>query len=398
MRFKISSGGENGLKINNIKIESILCICAVIFTFLPTGLLDQIGVPELYVNLLECASLVIYSIYILVHTKRLAYNRTIVFALLVLVIEVLTTMLRGGHILKAFFETYKMCCILIILYNEFYHLKKDIKKYITLMCVAYGLLSGIFSLLNPFTISIFGIRTEISNYIIPIVAIIFMEFEEMPIWTKIISVITILLSIISVYFYVDVSTAKVTLFLIIFMCIFDKFIKRVRIDFLIFTFAVLFFGIVVFRINEHLGFLIEDVLKESINLHNRTIAWDYTFDLIAKSPLLGYGYIGQEYQYSILYKVTQGWFSHPHNEFLRLYLIGGVLNIVAILGMFVSTARTLKKFYDNKKIRIITYTLFTMLIMSIDETCFNSFFYVVLAMGISAEYIVLMDQQDSLKT
>lgn len=379
----------------NKNIESFLCMFALFCTFLPAGLLDQLAVSDVLSNLLEYSSLILYIVIILFHSRGLALNKAIYFSILIMLIEVTTTLLSGGNVYKAIFETAKFVLILIVIYNECYHLNRYIVKYVVILCIAYGLISGVFSLMNPFTISIFGVRTEISNYIIPIVAILIMEFCNMSFMMKILSVITIGLSIISVYFYIDVSTAKVALLLVILMCSLDNFCKKISPFFLVSFFCVLNLGIVVFRLNEYLGFFIEGILKESITLHKRTFAWDFAFDLIKQSPILGYGYIDKQYQYSILYKISNGWFSHPHNEFLRLYLVGGLFNIFAISGLIISTTRTLKKYYYNKKIRMITYSLFTMLIISIDETCFDSFFYVVLAFAISSEYFIKFDETES---
>ena len=368
---------------------SFVCICAILFSFFPTGILSYVPLIDRYIRLVQFAGLACIVVYFLFSARLVVVNRGILYAFAILLIELFTTLFRDGSVVKVLFETIRFVGIIWMITNEGRNSFSRIYDY--LIAVLYGM--GIFSLLysifiNVSNTSLFGLEGELSNYAIPIIAILYMDSIRRNRLQKILYYIFAAVMIYCMLFVIDSSTAKVGSVLIVGLVLFDRFAKKVNPTKFFWIFVICFLLIVIFRITNYFGFIIEDVLQESITLHKRTYAWDYAIDLIKESPIWGYGYIESMYQYSIIYKVTNGWFAHPHNELLRLYLLGGLFNVISAVGMMFYTAKRLNRYYQYKSIRIITYALFTMLIMSIVETCFNSYFYLLIGFAYSAQAII----------
>ncbi|MFR3202482.1 MAG: O-antigen ligase family protein [[Clostridium] leptum] len=65
---------------------------------------------------------------------------------------------------------------------------------------------------------------------------------------------------------------------------------------------LLFFVIVIFRMQNLFAFLIEDILHKNLTLTGRTVIWDRTLELIGEKPILGHGvpfYEDRKPQYAI---------------------------------------------------------------------------------------------------
>src|SRR5699024_2532646 len=76
------------------------------------------------------------------------------------------------------------------------------------------------------------------------------------------------------------------------------FFNRERIDKIItgkilsISYIIMYLGIVVFRQQERLGFLIEDILGKSVTLSTRTLIWDQVILMIKDRPIFGHGSLG----------------------------------------------------------------------------------------------------------
>lgn len=75
-------------------------------------------------------------------------------------------------------------------------------------------------------------------------------------------------------------------------------------------------------------FIVEDILHKDITFTYRTYLWDLALQVIGKSPLLGYGFVGNEWFDSHL---NLGIGSGPHNFVLSILINGGI----ALLAQYV---------------------------------------------------------------
>ena len=385
----ISQNDNLNINNKNTKIKSFLCVLAIIFLFFPSGIVSFFHSLDSYVRIFQILGFGFIILFFLFSGRRIIVNQCFIFSVLILLIETLTTLYRGGSVLKALFECFRFVGIIWMITNEGRDPQSKIYGYLKTICYIIGILSLLFSMFAGVSnTSLFGLEGEFPNFAIPILAILFLDFQQKRRFEKIFFIVFSFLSFYCMIFVIDSSTAKVGSVFIVALVIFDRFAKKINPKVFLIIFAISFIAIVFFRITNYLGFFIEKVLNESITLHKRTFAWDYSIELIKDSPIIGYGYIEKEFQYSIIYKYTNKWFAHPHDELLRLYLIGGLFNVLSIIGLMISTAKVLSKNYQEKCVRIISYTLFTMLIMSIVETCYNSYFYLLIAFAFNSDAII----------
>ena len=104
----------------------------------------------------------------------------------------------------------------------------------------------------------------------------------------------------------------------------------------------LFFGVVVFRLQELLAGVIYAIFKKGVSLTGRTDIWDTAMWMIGKKPLLGYG-LGQRGK---VYRIVKGKYYHAHNLILELLVEGGVLAMTSFMLMLFGAGRRL---WQNRK-------------------------------------------------
>ncbi len=93
--------------------------------------------------------------------------------------------------------------------------------------------------------------------------------------------------------------------------------------------AGLFFGVVVFRLQNLFAFFIEDVLHKGLSFTGRTDIWDRALFMFDRSPWLGYGIA----QTGKVYRLAKHKYYHAHNMYLQVLIEGGVPALMAFLVM-----------------------------------------------------------------
>lgn len=91
----------------------------------------------------------------------------------------------------------------------------------------------------------------------------------------------------------------------------------------------LFWGIVVFRLQNLFAFFIEGVLHKGLSFTGRTDIWDAAMESIMENPLLGLGLA----QYGKVYRLRKGNYYHAHNVFLETGMEGGICAFLCFLLM-----------------------------------------------------------------
>ena len=107
--------------------------------------------------------------------------------------------------------------------------------------------------------------------------------------------------------------------------------------------AVTFFGadllaflaVVVLRVQNHLGWLIQGVLGKTMTLSGRIPIWDVVFQLLSNGHFF-WGY-GASYIWNAIV-VGGSPYMHAHNDILNIFMTGGLVLAVIALAMFLLVA------------------------------------------------------------
>lgn len=171
---------------------------------------------------------------------------------------------------------------------------------------------------------------------------------------------------------VNNGTGIIGLFIILLFLLFSKYISKVNIiniKNIIIAYIFLFFGIIIFRLQNIFKFLIVDILHKDLTFTGRTYIWDKAIKMISSKPLLGYGNVSFEYN-KIIYST--------HNMVL------GVLHKTGIIGLFLFLCMmfvTIKELYFTRKenvSKLLCVFLIVYLIMMLTESySFKLFFFIL---------------------
>lgn len=167
-------------------------------------------------------------------------------------------------------------------------------------------LLGALCLVNLVTVVLFMAQHRPSNYflgydnshslfIIPLLGLgmVYAHHAGWGVWRKL-----AVLAVFSVSIYMTWSASAVvgvTVFLLLAAAYEMGFRLRVcNVAVYFAVFLALFFGIVVFRAQRVLAYVIEDILGKDLTFTGRTDLWDASIELIRQRPVLGYGLIPRD--------------------------------------------------------------------------------------------------------
>lgn len=194
--------------------------------------------------------------------------------------------------------------------------------------------------------------------------------------------VTLLLLLIPLYqlYYVDCSTGKVGVTLLVMLYLIFDLIKNIKWlnykNFLLLS-LVLFFGIVVFRLQNYFQFLIVDILHRDLTFTLRTFIWDEVLVSIKNNLFVGIGFL----------------YSHAHSNYLDiLYKYGIVGFLIYLINMNIINKRLnlaeQKKEKGNYAAKIVSLGFFVYFMMTIVEVYLDSqFFYVMLVLAYYSNYL-----------
>ena len=125
------------------------------------------------------------------------------------------------------------------------------------------------------------------------------------------------------------------------------------------------FGIVIFRLQNVFGFLIEGVLHKGLSFTGRTELWDLAIEKILKYPWLGCGYA---HPTGKVYRLAKGKYYNAHNVFLEVLLEGGILAAVPFVLMLAIVTNQLMRFRKTETAAILSSALLALaLVTSMEE-------------------------------
>ncbi|MCL2386753.1 MAG: O-antigen ligase family protein, partial [Defluviitaleaceae bacterium] len=131
-----------------------------------------------------------------------------------------------------------------------------------------------------------------------------------------------------------------------------------------------FFFVVVFRLQEHISFLIEQILDRSLTFTGRTIIWDFSIMMISQAPFLGYGVRQSSDPTWLGWSSTYLWFSH--NGVLEILLRGGFIGLITYIVLVVYVIVSLLKHRANPIAALLSAGIFAFFISMLMESSFKS--------------------------
>ncbi|MEQ8155641.1 MAG: O-antigen ligase family protein [Clostridiaceae bacterium] len=190
----------------------------------------------------------------------------------------------------------------------------------------------------------FGNKNNFLSYIFP--ELVFVVFAlKLGIERKIILFSVALISVITIVLSSSSSSILVVFFYLFFFYLDYKKdgINKLNYNRSIFIYLCLFFLIVIFRLQRLFSFIIEDILKKSLDFSNRTEIWDVAISMVAQKPFIGYGADFENGVVRILNTYYYG-----HNLFLEIMLSGGVTS----LFFFILAVNSVRKKVMKTNIKI----------------------------------------------
>lgn len=109
---------------------------------------------------------------------------------------------------------------------------------------------------------------------------------------------------------------------------------------------VVFFSLVVFRIQYLLAGFIMNALGKDVTISGRTKFWDRSFKYIAQSPWFGYGSADD------LTTANRLFFTSSHNQYLWILYRGGILQFIPFALMIVESTVQLYKYREKPYVSI----------------------------------------------
>lgn len=310
---------------------------------------------------------IINTIYYLVRYYRfytkLIYNRAVFLFIIFNIFEVISCIINNNltfGIIYSILYTYVVIGIIII--NKSIIVKKLaylFKIIITLNLIVYIFHDKIFKEINA--ISLIGNKNDMSVFLIPMVAIILIDYLETK---QISSYFFAILGSISI-FIGQSSTGIICAFLCLFIVLGYKYININR-KILVFAFFIL----LVLLIFSRVTFLdyIANALNKDITFSNRTLIWEQTIENIMISPILGYGRGAIAATVNIYGNMFQK-FNSTHNIFLQVFFEGGLIAGVSFLLLLFNIISLLK--VKNKISKVSMYFIIVMFVAGLMESFAN---------------------------
>ena len=133
--------------------------------------------------------------------------------------------------------------------------------------------------------------------------------------------------------------------------------------------VLLFICLHYFKVQQRMGWLIEDVLEKDATLSFRTDAWTASLQIIGKNPVTGVGLLPVAYKKELL------GYSHTHNQVLELLLHGGALALLPYIGMTWLASRETLRHRQSAAVKNAALLLMTFLFMGTVEMFHNDPLY-----------------------
>ena len=126
--------------------------------------------------------------------------------------------------------------------------------------------------------------------------------------------------------------------------------------------AIFFILIIVFNIQEHFAWLIEDVLKRDLSFTGRTnIIWKSSIKSFLSSPIFGIGNPDNKYARLIIFGVN----AHAHNDILDVLVRSGIIGLCIYIGMILNVNKKLLEYQRFIIARVMLITIASVFVLGI---------------------------------
>lgn len=225
------------------------------------------------------------------------------------------------------------------------------------------LTGGIGTALNGDLLYFIGGKNSIALTAIPTIPIVYLysyfNYKKL----KLIPMVLILMSVISIFLSASGTGMVVALLTTIFIFISKKLSPSFFTYFVIYL--VSFFTIVIFRFQEALfGNFIVNVLHKDLTFTGRTFIWDVAISQIKQSWFFGYGWGN---------KVISMYFANlteSHDGILDVLMFCGAFGCLFFLFILIMAGKKLVAHKNNILSKILSFSMFAYLIISLTESVF----------------------------
>lgn len=181
------------------------------------------------------------------------------------------------------------------------------------------------------------------------------------------------------------SMVSVFIFLALYLLMHMKVCpKSLNIRFFYIVTAVVFIGVVVFRVQDLFRFLIEDILHKDLTFTGRLRIWDRSMKWFLHSPLIGNGVLNVEVDAARL-----GGVYHCHNYYLDILYRTGLLGMGTFMIILHLLAKKLMQVQESHYSFIIMAAMAGFLLLFQLDVFFSmSPIYMLITLGYHIQYII----------
>lgn len=364
------------MKINKNRIFDFILIALCLISCIGPSYMTKVS----FFNTLF-AIIKIFCTIILLLKKNLKINTNDIVVLLFIAIYSIANIYNGLSIV-AVIERY-LSWIVITFLIEVY-MEKDYKVFIgytstILSCLV--IINFISILMNP--VNYYNNLTRVhflgfdnDNVPVLLLAVYFNIFNIM--LNKkgklaYLSIITAIISSILVWSANGIiGISMVMLYLLIIRKIWKKGSKVLNLK-IYYSIALLFFVLVVLlRVQDHLSFLIQDILNRDLTFTGRTYIWDYAIESISNNKIFGIGI------YDFALRLSRTGVYHAHCTLLNITFEAGILGLISYFSIWILSVVKSEKYKSNKYIYLTSYFIFIFLIITLVEFYVKDIMFITL--------------------
>ena len=365
------------LRIDLQYVEWIL----LMLCFFKTSAIDQ----SIFLGAVFDAGRVISSTILLV--KYLTKKRISKFVVLVTIYEVvivLSTILAGGEIFTAVITLISV--LAMCLFVE-YALKVNpancIKVLLHISCL-FLFLNAILQAMYPeglYTVELtrnwgrmywlYGHQNQMTPYTILTLTLLFTNkaINKQPLFdiTTVVVLGTVAWSALVAWSATNLLCSVLFIFLYLFYSMKNKQCFSYKACLLMHL--LIFFAIIIFRLQDTFQWLIEGVLQRTLTFTGRISIWDAALTAIRENPLLGRGVQSEETMMRVMHLM------HAHNAYLQVVFVSGFVGFSVFLSVLIACASRIDKKRRSPILLPVIIGLFVLMLgMQMDVYRFDMFF------------------------
>lgn len=349
----------------NIIINFIL----LVFLFEPNILVKY----PIYNNLFIVGGVISFlNIFIIYIKKHIKLNKMMLFFILFMALNILSTVINNGDVLKIGYVA--MTTVALFLYAKYFYDNENIDEFINMLYKIFTLyltINLVLYIFKPQGISdkfpgiyFLGIRTRFTEYVISCILLAYINYKNKIISKKKMS-LSIAIALINIFIH-NVTTAYIGIMCsIVFYYFLINFVRKnnyIKFNWLAIVIYVFIILIVFARVQIYFEFLIVDILGKDLTFTGRTYIWDSALQIIKKSNII----FGNGCPDNGNFVPYGGALYQAHNEFIQIIYESGLIGIWLFL-LFINAILKSHK-YDTSKIDIIIVSVvYALMVMMISE-------------------------------